>query len=505
MTQDLCEVIDELLRAVTRLLAAFAKSKALQGYLAGQIETFLFATLINNFFLNLTPENVKEYGLPKGNIGKIRVAFRGVMTNVRYALKSPLSGQQRIDVEYYSLFKAKLQKDYFPFFRIMREIERKVNFKKARGYIGKMRIELANTGRPPEDLSAFISTAALEAYIRKHGRFPDRKNLNKLMRAIAVDAMPLVSKRFVKALKSRSRDMLEQQRHYLAGFERRLYRRWRIPIDLSECLIRISLESVQQHAEKLRKTTDKTNDFKREALIKLHARALQVCNEILVLLKAGYPDGANSRWRTLHELAVISLFLRDTDNEVSRRYLDHDYVKRFKEAKDYMSCYRKLGYPPLGRKELNRVKRGHSRMIDNYGSDFEYRVGFEWIPKSLLGDRTFRSLANYVRMGRLHPYYSLSCNAVHGGARGFYRLGVMDQYQDKVLAVGPSNFGLADPMQNAAISLWHITSCILVMEPDFESLIAMQVAGFYASEIGAKAAEVQRQIEREEELVTKRN
>jgi hypothetical protein len=41
---------------------------------------------------------------------------------------------------------------------------------------------------------------------------------------------------------------------------------------------------------------------------------LQIFNEILVLLKSGYADGANSRWRSLHELAVISFFLLDNNN-----------------------------------------------------------------------------------------------------------------------------------------------------------------------------------------------
>ena len=75
----------------------------------------------------------------------------------------------------------------------------------------------------------------------------------------------------------------------------------------------------------------------------------------------------------------------------------------------------------------------------------------------------------------------------------------MDTYQDKLLLVGPSNYGLADPMQNTAISLLHIIICLLNLEPDFESMIQIQVMNNYVNEIGPKAAKIQKEIEKEEE------
>ena len=48
-------------------------------------------------------------------------------------------------------------------------------------------------------------------------------------------------------------------------------------------------------------------------------------------------------------------------------------------------------------------------------------------------NRHFRELEKHVKLDRLHPFVNLSCNAVHGGSKGFYRLGLNEDLQDKLL------------------------------------------------------------------------
>ena len=290
--------------------------------------------------------------------------------------------------------------------------------------------------------------------------------------------------------------MLDDQRKYQKSFEKRLYERWKIPLNLLECLIRISLESGEEHTNKLRKTTDSTNNFKQEALIKIHARALHISNEILVLLKSGYADGANARWRSLHELAVISFFLLHNDNNVAKRYLEHQIIKTFKEAEVYRAYYKKLRYPPMEIKEFNKIKNEKEDICNKYNDGFQGDYG--WIPKYLLKDRNFKALEKLVKLDKLRPFYNFSSNSIHGGAKGFYRLGLMDYSQDKILLAGASNYGLADPLQNTAISLSHVNVCLLNLKPDFETIMLMQVMSSYVDEIGIKAVSIQKQIEKDE-------
>jgi hypothetical protein len=107
-------------------------------------------------------------------------------------------------------------------------------------------------------------------------------------------------------------------------------------------------------------------------------------------------------------------------------------------------------------------------------------------------------LEEHVKLYKLRPFHHISNDAVHGGSKGFYRLGLMDDTQSKMLLVGPSNYGLADPIQNASISLLHVCACLLSIEPDFESIALKMIMNEYIKEICLKAVNVQIQIERDE-------
>jgi hypothetical protein len=72
--------------------------------------------------------------------------------------------------------------------------------------------------------------------------------------------------------------------------------------------------------------------------------------------------------------------------------------------------------------------------------------------------------------------------------------------QNEVFLVGPSNYGLADPLQNASISLFQITICLLGIEPKFEDIIAMLAMENYVKQIGPAAVIIQKEIKREERL-----
>lgn len=487
--------LDKVYLQIEEFLNKYTKSTILQSFSLNVFESFFYANLINNFFINLNRKIIKEYNLPRRNIGIIKKKYKQLQKDIKLALSlSPK--KKKIDDKAYNNFKLRIKKGFPEFQKIISEIEKEIDIKKAKGYLKKKEKEIKKLGKPDKDLNTLFITSALEVYVQKEKCLPIGKKLDKLMKFLVKEILPKFSQEIMKTLNESSKEMLDYQRKCQKGFENRLYKKWKKPLDLLEYLIETSLKSGEEHKKKLSKTTGNTNNFKREALIKLHARALQISNEILVLLKSGYADGANARWRSLHELAVISFFLLDNNNDVSKRYLEHVIVKNFKEAEDYRKYCKKLGYLPIERKEFNKIKREREKICIKYSDRFQDDYG--WIPSSILSNRNFRALEGHVKLDKLHPLYNLSCDSVHGGAKGFYRLGLMDDYQNKILLAGASNYGLADPLQNTAISLLHITICLLNLEPDFESIIQMQVMDNYISEIGIKAVSIQKQIEKEE-------
>jgi hypothetical protein len=315
------------------------------------------------------------------------------------------------------------------------------------------------------------------------------------------EALPETSKPIVNRLKQSAKEMLEKEREVQKGFEERLYKRWEEPLDSLECLIGLSMTYGESHKNKLAEVVNETNLAKLAALVKLHQRALQVSNEILVLLKAGYSDGANARWRTLCELGVISFFLKNNDNEVSKRYLDHQAVRRYKDAVDFQKYCEELGEQPFEKEEFDKIEKAKENARKKYADGFGNQ-NWDWIPKSILQlpkgrNRTFSALMMHVGLGRWIPYYNFSSATLHGLSRGFYRLGLPTDSQDAPLCRG-SNIGLADPLQNAAIFLLDVTVCLLTLEPDFESLLDSHVMYGFAHDIGQKAVAVQKAIEKEE-------
>jgi hypothetical protein len=71
----------------------------------------------------------------------------------------------------------------------------------------------------------------------------------------------------------------------------------------------------------------------------------------------------------------------------------------------------------------------------------------------------------------------------------------MDDYQEKVLLCGTSDYGLADPLETTAISLFYATLCLLNLEPDYESIFQLQIMKSFVDRIGPLAVEIQRELE----------
>ncbi len=133
-------------------------------------------------------------------------------------------------------------------------------------------------------------------------------------------------------LKQNSQSMLKQKWRDQRQFEKRLKKRWRRPLDLLNLFISIAIEAGDDFNREFRNAAARSSDTVFEALTRMHARACQVSSAILVLLRSGYADDAHARWRTLHEISVISSFISEHGQELAERYLLHDTIQRYKMA-----------------------------------------------------------------------------------------------------------------------------------------------------------------------------
>jgi hypothetical protein len=491
MPEKFYDVLDTVFSSVTEILYDYTTSETLQEYFANCFLSIFYAYLINAFFMALTAENAKECGPSSGRVVKIKRKYEALQKHLDLALSEPLEGPL-VDEQYYKDFKAKLITDFPEALNLISEVEREIDLEKGQQYLKEKTEALKNTGKSKEDFHSFVITTALEGYVKKNKCFPRDEDLSELMESITSNTLPEISELFVESMKTQ-REMLEEHRETLRGFDERLYQRWQEPLDLLESLIMVAMDAGQIQQKKLVESIDKTNDWKFSTLLQIHARACQITNEILALLKAGYADGAIARWRSLHELSVISDFLLNADNAVSKRYLDHRTAMTYRDAKDYRDYCETLGFAPIEDDEFKGIKNAKERLDACYGEGFSNDWG--WIPKDIVPDQKFKALEKHIRLGHLRPFYNLSAAAVHGLSKGFYRLG-LDESQNTLLC-GPSDMGLTDPIQLASMSMNLVTVCLLSIQIDLESLLLMLVSQGLVEAILGKLEVVERDFQKD--------
>lgn len=197
-----------------------------------------------------------------------------------------------------------------------------------------------------------------------------------------------------------------------------------------------------------------TNLFR--ALELLRTRAVQIGWEVLELASAGYADGAYARWRTLHELAVVSEFLKKFGEDAATRYLEHAHIKNRKVIREYNECCNRLGYTPVPQTEIDRSDEVKDQLLRRYGPDFGNNWG--WAAEACgVPDPSFFDLRQAAGYAHWKAHYGMANHAIHAGPHGvFFRLG-HPLNSDPLPLPGPSLVGIGTPLDAAAISVMHVT------------------------------------------------
>ena len=283
----------------------------------------------------------------------------------------------------------------------------------------------------------------------------------------------------------------------LGKFETRLRERWFAPLDLMEMLIAIAANAGAMHNQRLRAASD----FKRPTVLdvttRLHARACQVANEILILLRHGYADGAMARWRTLHELSVTALFISQGDDETARRYSEYEVVESAAAAEDYRDHQTRLGFDPIRPTELANLHRLRNELCERYGKAFGGPYGWaaHRFPSAKMD---FAKLAAAVQVQHFTPYVNLAHQRIHAGPKGvFFQLGSLGD-DNRILLIGPSNYGLADPGARACHDVVLASLAVLLLDTNVDAVVCLSMLESLSREAEIAFVDTQKQIEREE-------
>ena len=302
------------------------------------------------------------------------------------------------------------------------------------------------------------------------------------------------SKILFRDLDKDKKNMLDENRKISLEYNKRLYRQWKKPIDNLETIIEMSHECAEMYCESFIEEAEKEENILFHSLRTIHSRALLTSRECLVLLKNGYADGAFSRWRTLYELSVIgALLFEKKDNDLCERYLNYFHIQAYKEEQ----LNREKGHPSHTDDSFANLKDNYDYVIEKHDKDYA-KGEYGWANKLLNRRANFRDIEDAADMGNLRGYYKSSSMFVHGNYKASQEsLGLIPNI-DRMLLVGPSNYGLSIPMQNVAISLVSITSCFLLVYPTFDTMSACSILQKFMEKILIEADKIQTKIENNE-------
>ncbi len=285
-------------------------------------------------------------------------------------------------------------------------------------------------------------------------------------------------------IKRKWRAESRRQRLELAGFRKRLYGRWKLPLEGLRMLLTISRELGDSVNKEIGQSPDhSTLKHLIDVLIRLHARACQITEEIICLLEGGFADGAMARWRTLHEVAVVASFVAAYGEDLAERYVFHQAVESKRAALGYEKCQQRLGYEPLEESEVIAVQSSYDAVIARFGADFG-KGDYGWASHHLkIARPTFVDIERAAGIDHLRGHYRMASHNVHANPKGvFFRLGLLDESQ--VLLAGPSNAGLADPGHGAALSLAQVSIALGILQPTLDNNVCLQIIAQLVEELG---------------------
>lgn len=166
----------------------------------------------------------------------------------------------------------------------------------------------------------------------------------------------------LERLKLRSLEKLKASRKIQNTFEDAVHTTWRKPLDLLDLLLNICLEVSSDLTSSFEKGASSKHDYVLQALLELQANACLVFNEILHLLKSGFPSGAQSHWRTLHEMVCMAYFISEHDNKVAKRFLDYKMVEAYFQAQDLRKHQNNLDCRSFSETDFKAVKIGRAHV-----------------------------------------------------------------------------------------------------------------------------------------------
>ncbi|AMV40474.1 DUF5677 domain-containing protein [Planctomyces sp. SH-PL62] len=280
----------------------------------------------------------------------------------------------------------------------------------------------------------------------------------------------------VQAMISSSRKMLSNRAAIRRRYSKHIQSIWGNSITSLKMLIAASLETGELFNNQYQHQANEDGDLLFIAVIRLHARCCLLAQEVSWLLEGGFPSAAMSRWRTLHEAAVVSLFISGRGQDVAERYLLHDHKDAYDYAKIFQEQAAALGpdYEPLSAEEMERHEDRKRDLCSRFGDSYWKQWG--WAANALnIKNPHFTAIEAAVGLEYLRPFFKMACHSNHAGSRGIWFDIGLPAPDMPIMLAGPSDAGFYDPGVSTAISITHASRAMLGLRASETAVVSRLV------------------------------
>ena len=285
--------------------------------------------------------------------------------------------------------------------------------------------------------------------------------------------------------------MLSERRQLAKEFVERNIKRWSNAFDILETHIVICTEAGEEFSNSYWTKAVEKNDLVFDHIVRYHARACHIAQEILCLLKNGFADAAHARWRALHEVTVTAMFIAKHGQECAERFYFHDIVDSYDGMIEHKKYEDRLQEKAPTQEEINSCKEEYNQLIIRYGKKYADHYGWaSYLFPNHKGKVGFATIEKDIELDHMRPYYKWASQNIHAGSKGMRnRLGLCETTED-ILLVGQSNSGMTDPALAMALSLSQITVTLLALEPTLDYMVIMKVILDFEQQVGKSFLEI---------------
>lgn len=275
---------------------------------------------------------------------------------------------------------------------------------------------------------------------------------------------------FFAELDSSARNALKSNLDNRDWFQDRIFQKYGRGLDAMDLFYYSALEAADWGQDKIYKAQADEDDpegFDQYYTVVrgLTARALAAYAEVTWLLRGGFPNGALTRVRFMHELYVTATVLAEHGSpegehpELIDRYLEHRDVFTRATADDLMSTGTLDPAEFFNQDVLDALEDRRSDLLARYGKNFGQMWG--WAAPLFPGSaRISMKMMNGLVLPESHYFYAMTSAHVHAGSEGWHDSFVARE-NDTVLASGATNLGLALPAGLATAFLLDVLQVVV--------------------------------------------